>query len=347
MLNKSFISDCIALCFSMRRIFKKAIIPLLLFTVLQIVSYNLAAQPAVVNSSPGTKVLFQAIRSGSTSELEKQLTNGASVNDSLDGYSALMATTLTGSVEQMKLLIDHGANVNYISRDSTTALWLAVPDWDKTKLLLDHGADVQHTIGRYNVLVKLASIPGTIKIINLLIDNGADIKKSGPDNMLLYSAAISGDTAILGLLIRQGLNVNDSVFFGDRPINSSLAFRTSATLKMLVDNGAEVNFSFKGDTSASYSGMTPLMLASLANDKPSFFYLLEHGANPNQKNHKGYTALMLLQQSEKDDPEMTMALLNHGAEATIKSNNGNDALHLAMQKGNTRSAEILKKYVNK
>jgi ankyrin repeat protein len=42
-----------------------------------------------------------------------------------------------------------------------------------------------------------------------------------------------------------------------------------------------------------------------------------------------------------------MALINHGAEPAVKTNEGNDALHFAMQKGNTRSAEILKKYANK
>jgi uncharacterized protein len=348
MLTKSFSRGCCGFNnFLLYNVLKKAIVPLLLFTSLHIFTHDLAAQSPVVNVSPATRALFQAIRSGSTGELEKQLANGASVNDSLNSYSALMAATLSGSLEQMKILIDRGANVNYIAQDSTNALWLAVPDWDKTKLLLDHGADVKHTIGGYGILVKLASIPGTIRVFNLLMDKGAEIKKSGPDNMLLYSAAMSGDTTILGLLLRQGLAVNDTVFFGDHPINAAMAFRTSATLKMLVDNGADVNIAFKIDTSASYSGMTPLMLACVYNDKPSFFYLLEHGANPNLKNNRGYTALMLLQQSEKDDPEMTMALLNHGAEPTAKTNTGNDALHFAMQKGNTRSVEILKKYANK
>ena len=129
---------------------------------------------------------------------------GADANDSLDGYSALMAAALNGTAEQMKILIDHGAKVNYANSDGITALWPAVPDWDKTKLLLDHGADPQlYSKENYTVLVKLAPIPGTEKFFRLLIDHGADLKKSAPDNFLLYNAATSGDTTVMNLLDRK------------------------------------------------------------------------------------------------------------------------------------------------
>ena len=319
---------------------KKAMI----FLLMLIVFSNLQAQQA----SNKTVALFQAIRSGSTNELQRQLSNGAGVNDSLQSYSALMAATLNGSVEQMKILIAHGANVNYHSSDGTTALWLAVPDWDKTKLLLDNGADANHQIRGYGILVKLASMPGTIKLFHLLIDKGADLKKSARDNYLVYNSASSGDTALLGFLIRSGFNVNDSVSFGDYPIFNAEAFRTFATLKMLVDSGANVNvkqwISFGFD---AFKGFTPLMFAAVEQDKPSFLYLLEHGADPNAKTKQGYTPLMLLEQSETDDPEMTLALIKHGAIVSEKNQDGTDALYYAKERGNTPSVAILEKYANK
>ncbi len=328
--------------------FKKAVIPFLIIILLHLFPHKLHAQQRDTPISAKTDALFRAIRSGKTDELERQLANGADANDTLDSYSALMAATLNGSVEQMKILIDHGAHVNYFSEQGISALWLAVPDWDKTMLLLDHGADVNHKIEGYGVLAKLAAMPGTIRFFHLLVDKGVDLKKNAPANYLLYNAASSGDTAILGFLIRNGFNVNDTVAFGDYPINNALSFRSFAALKMLVDNGADVNVRpMSMPNLEPLIGCAPLMFAALGNDKPSLLYLLEHGADPNLKNKKGFTALMLLEQSETDDPEMTLALINHGAVVSEKSTDGMDALMYAQKKGNTASVELLKKYANK
>ncbi|HLK31167.1 MAG TPA: ankyrin repeat domain-containing protein [Puia sp.] len=293
-----------------------------------------------------TKFLFQAIRSGNAEALNAELGKGASANDSLNGYSALMAATMSGSTEQMRILIDHGAHINDTTKEGVSALWLAVPDFDKTLLLLAHGADVHHTVEGYGILVKLALTPGTEKIFHLLIEKGADPKKSAPDNFLLYNAASAGDVAIISMLIKCGLNVNSTIASGDYPINAALALRSSAAVKILVENGADVNVRFKSSFFTSYNGITPLMFAALNYDKPSFFYLLDHGADPNIKNSKGYTALMLLQQSEIDDPELTQALINHGASVSVKTSDGTDALTLAQKKGNTKSVELLKKYAS-
>ncbi|HLY68824.1 MAG TPA: ankyrin repeat domain-containing protein [Puia sp.] len=329
-------------------LYKKIIFASSIIMIAGLTSFSLSAQqPAIVNGK--TEKFFNAIRSGSIKELTLQLQNGADVNDTLDGYSALMAATLSGSVEQMKILIEHGAKVNFQNAGAITALWLAVPDWDKTNLLLDHGADLNHKIEGFGILVKLAAMPGTINLFHLLIDKGADLKKSASDNYLLYNAASSGDTAIVGFLIRSGFKVNDTTFFGDYPINNALVFRNFETLKMLVDNGANVNaHPMSIPTFPGLVGFTPLINAALGGDKKSFFYLLEHGADPNLKTKGGFTALMLLQLSEiTDDPEMTLALINHGAIVSEKAPDGTDALYYAKRKGNTQSVELLEKYATK
>lgn len=315
---------------------------LLLLAPALLCSTNSMAQPAENNR---TTALFRVIRSGNAAALEDLLAGGADANDTLNGFSALMAAALNGTAQQMKILIAHGANVNYLTSQKISALWLAVPDWDKTNLLLDHGAEAQHKIRGYNILVKLAAMPGTAKLISLLIEKGVDPHTSGPGNEFMYNAASSGDTAILGLAIRSGLNLNDTTLFGDAPINAAFNFRTSATLKMLVEHGANVNFqSMTVQTLPALIGFTPLMNAAWANDSLSLYYLLEHGADPGRKTKKGYTALMLLEQAETDDPAMTLALIEHGAVVSYRAPDGTDALYYAQKKGNTRSVEILKKY---
>jgi ankyrin repeat protein len=308
---------------------------------------GLAQQAPRLKNSKTTE-LFDAIRSGSSEELNNALTNGANANDSLTGYSALMLAALEGTTEQMSILINHGANVNYQNADSITALWLAIPDLDKLTLLLDHGADIHHKIEGYGILVKLCMIPGTTQIFQFLVERGADPLHSSPDNLLLYNAAATGDTTLLGLLLRLGLKVNDTTSFGEVPINEALTFRTPATLKMLVEHGANVNYQNLHEPNLpALIGFTPLMNAALENDRESFLFLLDHGADPNMRSKNGVTALILLQQSDSGDPEMTLALIKHGARVGDKQPDGSDALYFAKQKGNTPTVALLQKYMQK
>ena len=329
--------------FRFQTIFKKAMALLCILLVLSFFMAKLFAQQPTGRPNE----LFQAIRAGDAGKLETLLKNGANANDSMNSYTALMAAALSGTAEQMKILIKYGANVNYVSTNELSPLWLAAHDWDKLNVLLNNGVNVQQRIRGYSVLIKLASMPGVARNIQLLIDNGADPKTSSTDNALTYNAAASGDTAVLGLVLRSGLKANDTIAGGDYPLNAALFYRSPATVKMLIENGAGVNNASKSFGLEAFHGFTPLMFAAVNNDKASFYYLLEHGANPNMKNKNGYTPLMLLQQADEDDPAMTQALLDHGAEPLTKNPAGNDALHFALQKGNTRSVAILKKYTNK
>src|SRR6202000_2210872 len=101
----------------------------------------MAQQPAAPPAAPSDTALFRIIRSGDAAALQKKLESGADPNAIDNGQSALMTAALFGSCDEMRLLLDKGANPNYADPDSLTALWLAVPDSAKTALLLGHGAN--------------------------------------------------------------------------------------------------------------------------------------------------------------------------------------------------------------
>lgn len=303
------------------------------------------AQPpaqAPPSSLPDT-ALFRIIRSGDLTALKQKISAGADANATLNDFSALMVAALSGTPEEMQLLLDHGARINYANEDSLTALWMAVPDETKTLLLLDHGADPNMlSKEHYSALVKLVQFAGTAPLFKMMVSRGADPKRSARNNALLYQAASSDDTALVSMLLLYGFRPNDTSALGDYPINSALSYRCFQTLKMLVDNGADVNVTLPDTFLPDLHGLTPLMLAALNDDEPSFYYLLDHGANVNAKCKKGYTALMCLQQAEIDHPALTQALLEHGALASERTKSGIDALSLARKKGNTRSVELLR-----
>ena len=322
---------------------------LFLFTLSFTLSFATArAQPKSSVQESENVLLFSVIRSGDAAKLDALLKTSVSANASMAGYSALMAATLNGTIQEMKLLIDHGADVNYVNSDSISALWLAVPDKERTELLIRHGADVrQRSKEGNNVLVKLAAVPGSAALMELLISKGCDPRKSGRVNDIMYNAAGSCDTAVVGLLIRHGVSVSDTSFFGDYPVSSATNYRCFNTLKMLVEHGADVNVSPRQGPLPLFTGITPLMWAAVSNDKPSFYFLLENGADAKAKTPRGYTTLMFLAMSEVDDPDMTLALIKHGVNPAEKALDDTDALHHALLKGNTRSVEILTKYVSK
>jgi len=304
-----------------------------------------SAQPLLPPSTPYDTALFTAIRSGDLASLQQRLTAGSDANATQNGFSALMVATLAGTPQQMQLLLDRGAKINYADADSITALWLAIPDSAKTVLLLDHAADPNMlSKQKYTPLVKLVNFPGTTNLFHTLVARGADPKSAARDNTLLYLAAGTDDTTLVSMLLHFGFRPNDTVFSGDYPLNQALVFRCFNTLQMLVDQGADVNVGLPRTFFPNYRGITALMQAAFEDDEASFFYLLDHGADVNAKSSTGYTALMYLQTAETDHPSMTKALLAHGAKPMEKTPAGDDAISLAAKKGNTQSLQILKQH---
>lgn len=327
----------------MRKSKKLLLVCCLLFFFDAIHGQSTPAQDSINNLA-----FFQAIRSGDLPKLATMLKAGASANSKLNGYSALMAATLNGSIEEMKLLIESGADVNYFNADSISAIWLAVPDPGKTTLLLAKGANAQQRSREGNtVLMKLCGIPGSAGLMQQLMAHGCNPRNAGKANDIMYMAAASGDTAVIGLLLRSGISANDTSSFGDYPINMALNYRCSNVVKMLVDHGANVNASPTHADLPLTIGVTPLMWAAVSNDKPSFYYLLDHGADAKALTPGGYSALMFLASAEADDPDMTRALIAHGAAPAHKALDETDALYHARLKGNTKSVEILEQYISK
>ena len=303
------------------------------------------SQPAAIPVSAATADLFQTIRQGDDARLATLLKAGADPNSVMSGYSALMAAALNGTPDAMKILLKHGAHVNYANADSISALWLAIPDMEKTNLLLQNGANVnQRSLDGNTVIIKLAAMPGTASVFDALVKAGCSPSNASKTNDGLYNAAGSGDTALVARFLRAGALVNDTNCFGDFPINAALNYRCFSTMSMLVDHGANTNPVQEHAILPLIAGTTPLMWAALSNDQASFDYLLSHGANPKALSPGGYTVLTFLARSAWDNPVMTKTLLDKGVSPTAKAHDDTDALYHFKQRGNTASLDVIKKY---
>jgi ankyrin repeat protein len=151
--------------------------------------------------------LIKAAELGHTKIIQLLLENGADIN--LTDYcnnSALMMATQSGHTEIVQLLLDKGADINLTNNRNENALIMAVKkDFQNIVELLLAKPDIYCG---YTALIKAAEL-GHTKIIQLLLENGADINLTDYyNNSALMMATQSGHTEIVQLLLDKGADIN-------------------------------------------------------------------------------------------------------------------------------------------
>ena len=166
------------------------------------------------------------------------------------GVTGLMAATERGRADIVKLLLDHKADPNAAGRDGVTALMLGAENNQPEilKLLISRGADPNRQDNNGWTAVLKAAYQGNAKCIEIL----AAHSKLELDRALLVATLMERKDAV----------------------------------KVLLDNGAEVDFK-------ASDGRTPLILAAGKGNKDIVEELLQAGADASQTDQAGQTAEMV------------------------------------------------------
>lgn len=144
-------------------------------------------------------------RNGEIAEVAKSLADGEQVDviDSL-GQTALIAAVSHNSLETVKLLLEHKANVNLPDGSGWTPLIYAAYFGGSPELfteLLNHGADINARNDRGATALFLASATGHEEQVKFLLGHGAD---KGIESTAGYSplriAQLRGQGKIVALL---------------------------------------------------------------------------------------------------------------------------------------------------
>ncbi|BCS21467.1 uncharacterized protein APUU_21899S [Aspergillus puulaauensis] len=302
-------------------------------------------------------VLQMAALFGRVSIVKTLVDMRAGVNEVSGRYgTALQAAAFGGSKEVVRILLESNADVNQESGRFGTALQAAASQRHEAVVqhLLDAGADVQreggtpktnlsererrlglasiHTLferqplrwqnGLFGTSLQAAANAGSVEIVRLLLDRGADIGVTDVYGQTpLHHAACQGHEAVVALLLQRGANPNSE----DRQGRSSII--------MAASNGWKSVLARLGGAGASpistNKACSPALHHAASNGHVTVLeQLLAQGYDIDLKNRRGETPLMMA--AEKGRTSAVRFLLDKGSDFKRRDDNGDTAIERAV-----------------
>lgn len=127
---------------------------------------------------------------------------------------------------------------------------------------------------------------GNVEELKRLLDTGLSLEeRDGTKETPLISAARAGQAPVVDVLVKRGADLMARNDRGMTALHAASYGGSLASVKLLVDAGSAVN-----DADDKFK-VTPLIIASEENHLDVVEFLLEHGADVNQAERHGYTAL--------------------------------------------------------
>jgi ankyrin repeat protein len=287
----------------------------------------------------------------------------------IHGNTPLHTACQKGKAYQVRILLDHGADVHARNHEESTPL-LILTRWhfnhkgetehQIATQLLDMGADVNaiNAFG-YTALLYLgeSDTDDKLDLTRLFVDRGADLNQQDyQGNTFLHNASDRGSAAMMEIVIEAGADLSIRNFHGssiqdsarydkeekldilyqykkDVTLHEAVYYSQSALVDQILQTGTDINGKNK-------SGYTPLMLASMRNDSAMVKKLLGLGADLNAQEKSGRTALHYA--AEQGYDEVVYDLLSNKADVSLRDQEGFRAVDLAAAEHKHRTLQLFK-----
>ncbi|KAE8367639.1 ankyrin repeat-containing domain protein [Aspergillus caelatus] len=162
-----------------------------------------------------------------------------------DGKNPLGLAAEAGRLSTVKLLITRGANPKLPKSDlGNTPLAIAVSHGypEIVELLIQNGAMVRRQNVEGNTLLSDAVEKQHWETAKVLLQNGAKVDKRNSHGLTaLDKAAMSNNIAGARLLIEHGAQVNSDSSFGGAPLFAAARRGYEDMARLLIKNGADIN----------------------------------------------------------------------------------------------------------
>jgi ankyrin repeat protein len=291
----------------------------------------LALSAIALNAAP--LPLIEAAKSTDRAALKSLLDKKTDPNTpDADGTTALHWASYRDDLESVDALLRAGAKVNAKNDLGATPLWTAAQNGSApmVKRLLAAGADPNLTLLSGESPLMVAARSGSTESVEALLAKGANINQHGTrgQTALMWAVAQKHPDVVKVLLAHKAdLNLKSDAWnevmavppHGYRPYNMAVPHGGETALmfaarvgdlesaKLLVDAGADVN-----DQDAW--GVSALVLATHSGFHELSEYLLSKKADPNRVD-AGFSALH--EAIMRRDESLVASLLDHGADANF------------------------------
>uniref|UniRef100_A0AAV2KPL7 Ankyrin repeat and SOCS box protein 15-like n=1 Tax=Knipowitschia caucasica TaxID=637954 RepID=A0AAV2KPL7_KNICA len=149
---------------------------------------------------------------------------------------------------------------------------------DNVKMILKHGASPHTTTSRNESPLLLAVRSGSRKMVSAMLNAGAKVGQVCLKKWTaMHEAARTGYAHIMELLLSNGGKVTDTDQHGVTPLGIAAEYSHAEVLEVLIKHGADVNAQAPNGDSVLYD-------ATGSGNPDCVNILLQHGANPNMHN---------------------------------------------------------------
>ena len=202
------------------------------------------------------------------------------------------------------------------------------------QMLLDKGADVNAQGGRYSNALQAASFGGYNKVVQMLLDKGADVNaQGGRYSNALQAASFGGYNKVVQILLDKRADVNAQGGYYGNALQAASCGGHEEIARLLLDKGAD--FDAQGG-----SLVNALIAASLGGHIKVVQILLKRGVETNVQAQNAYGNALYIA-SWRGHNKVVQMLLEHETDVNIPGGVYNNPLSAAVHSGNQQIVQWL------